>query len=186
MTDWVRCRLPWWWGWAPERLGAPDEIGNDSVDGAEGDMARLAPESCGGARAELHVWVSWFVDRYHLADEVPPCEPRHAALVDELSALWHYHQESRVLSWRWSSPTPWVTRRTDDPKVPARAYWEWHEASGGGPRGRCAPPPATTSPHRVTATSRSPTAQAARRLHEAASIELQRMLDPETEVAIPQ
>ncbi|MBM2623379.1 hypothetical protein JIG36_48585 [Actinoplanes sp. LDG1-06] len=37
-------------------------------------------------------WVGWFVDRYHLTEEIPACWPQHPPLVDELTALaaaWH-------------------------------------------------------------------------------------------------
>jgi hypothetical protein len=188
MTDWVRVRLPWWWGWAPERLGALPENGNDSVDGAEGDMARLAPEELRRCWAELQVWVSWFVDRYHLADEVPPCWPQHPALVDELSALWHYHQEVTRPFVAMVQPDPVGSpAEPEDPKVPARAYWEWHEArwrwAQGALRAASGYHECLTGHRHVEEADRRGGAAA---FTEAASHELRRMLDPATEVAIPQ
>jgi len=128
MPDWVRVRLPWWWGWAPERPGALEERRSDDIDHAEDDVA-LSAEELRRCWTELHVWVSWFVDRYHLADELPPCWPRHPALVDELNALWHYHQEVTRPFVAMVQPDPVGSpAEPKDPQVPARAYWEWHEA----------------------------------------------------------
>lgn len=129
MSDWVRVRLPWWWGWAPERPGVPVENESNGVSGADGNTDGLAPEKLRRCWAELQVWVSWFVDRYHLADEVPPCWARHPALVDELNALWHYHQEVTRPFVAMVQPDPvGPPAEPDDPNVPARAYWDWHEA----------------------------------------------------------
>ena len=92
-------------------------------------MDRPAPEELRRCWADLHVWVSWFVDRYHLADDVPPCWPRHPALVDELIALWYYHQEVTRPSVSLVQPDPVeAPAEPEEPDVPARAYWEWHEA----------------------------------------------------------
>ena len=119
VSDWVRVRLPWWWGWAPERPGVPVENESDGVSGADGNTDGLAPEELRRCWAELQVWVSWFVDRYHLADEVPPCWPRHPALVDELNALWHYHQEVTTPFVADGPARPGgATRRTRRPERP--------------------------------------------------------------------
>jgi hypothetical protein len=129
MPDWVRVRLPWWWGWAPERPGTLDEKKRDDVDHAEGGVDALPSEELRRRWDDLHVWVSWFVDHYHLADELPPCWPRHPALVDELNALWHYHQEVTRPFVAMVQPDPVGSpAEPEDPQVPARSYWEWHEA----------------------------------------------------------
>ena len=143
-------------------------------------MARLRPEELRRCWAELHVWVSWFVDRYHLADEVPPCWPRHPALVDELSALWHYHQEVTRPFVAMVQPDPVGSpAEPDDPKVPARAYWEWHEArwrwAQGALRAASGYHECLTGHRHVEEPDRPGGAAA---FTEAASIELQRMLDP--------
>ena len=130
MADWVRVRLPWWWGWTPERPQQDAESASDgNGEGADAPADRLDQEQLRRCWAELQVWVSWFVDRYHLADEVPPCWPRHPALVDELKGLWHYHQEVTRPLVAMVQPDPVGSpAEPDDPGVPARAYWEWHEA----------------------------------------------------------
>jgi len=92
MSDGVRVCLPWWWGWAPERPGALASDGEEPGP-AEVDLDQLPSGELRRHWADLGNWVSWFVDRYHLADVVPPCWPRHPALVDELIALWYYHQD---------------------------------------------------------------------------------------------
>jgi len=40
----------------------------------------------------LSAWDGWFVARHDLAQEVPTCWWRYAALADELRAPWYYHQ----------------------------------------------------------------------------------------------
>jgi hypothetical protein len=128
MNDGVRVCLPWWWGWAPERPGALASDGQEPGP-AEVDLDQLAADELRRHWADLGNWVSWFVDRYHLADVVPPCWPRHPALVDELIALWYYHQDVTRLSVPLVQPDPVGSpAEPDDLDVPARAYWEWHEA----------------------------------------------------------
>ena len=180
MSDGVRVCLPWWWGWAPERPGALASDG-EQPGRAEVDLDQLPSGELRRHWADLGNWVSWFVDRYHLADVVPPCWPRHPALVDELIALWYYHQEvTRPLVSDLAGPP-------DDAVVPASAYWEWHEArwrwAQGALRAASGYHECLTG-HRHVEEADRPGGAAA--FTEAASIELQRMLDPGTEVAIPQ
>lgn len=81
MPEWVAYPLPWWWGAHPEK---PPADGDDTgIDATE--LRRRW--------GDLDKWVSWFVDRYHLATQVPDCWPEHPALVDELTALRYYHEE---------------------------------------------------------------------------------------------
>jgi hypothetical protein len=95
----------------------------------EGDAGALTPEELRRCWSDLGEWVSWFADRYHLADELSSCWPRHPALVDELSALWQNHQEVTRPFVAMVQPDPVGSpAEPDDPRVPARAYWEWHEA----------------------------------------------------------
>ena len=128
MTDWVRVRLPWWWGRAPERLPTLT-AGAEERGPAGAELDQLPADELRRHWADLGDWVSWFVDRYHLADDVPPCWPRHPALVDELIALWYYHQEVTRPSVSLVQPDPVeAPAEPEEPDVPARAYWEWHEA----------------------------------------------------------
>ena len=128
MGDWVRVRLPWWWGRAPERLPTLT-AGAEELGPAGAELDQLAADELRRHWADLGDWVSWFVDRYHLADDVPPCWPRHPALVDELIALWYYHQEVTRPSVSLVQPDPVeAPAEPEEPDVPARAYWEWHEA----------------------------------------------------------
>lgn len=77
----------------------------------------------------LSTWVSWFVTRYHLAGRVPACWWRHPELGDELRALWYYHQEVTAPMVEMFQPDPvGLPQEPEEPSVPARAHWEWHEA----------------------------------------------------------
>ena len=179
MSDWVRVCLPWWWGWAPERPGALASDGEEPGP-AEVDLDQLPSGELRRHWADLGNWVSWFVDRYHLADVVPPCWPRHPALVDELIALWYYHQDvTRPLVSDPAGPP-------DDAGVPASAYWEWHEARWRWTQGalwtasgcqEC-----VTGHRHVEEPDRRGSAAA---FTEAASIEMERMLDGQTDAEVP-
>ena len=117
MPEWVRYPLPWWWSTHPERL--PDEGDNTGIDAAE--LRRRW--------GDLGEWVSWFVDRYHLATQVPGCWPEHPALVDELTALRYYHEEVTCPLVPLTQPDPVGTpQEPDDPGTRAHDYWLWHEA----------------------------------------------------------
>jgi hypothetical protein len=188
MTDWVRVRLPWWWGWAPERPDALDRKKSDNVADGEDDADQPAPEELRRSWVDLHVWVCWFVDRYLLANEVPPCWLRHPALVDELISLWHYHQEVTRPFVAMVQPDPVGSpAEPDDPKVPARAYWEWHEArwrwTQGALRAASGYHECLTG-HRHVEEPDRPSRAAAFAM--AASHELRRLLEGETEASIPQ
>jgi hypothetical protein len=104
MADWVRLRLPWNWE------GLDDE-----------DLHQRL--------RDLAAWVSWFVARYHLAGRVPVCWYRHPGLTDELSALWHYHQEvtNPLVPLVQSDPVG-APEEPEDREVAARSYQDWHEA----------------------------------------------------------
>jgi len=179
MSDWVRVCLPWWWGWAPERPGALASDG-EQPGRAEVDLDQLPSGELRRHWADLGNWVSWFVDRYHLADVVPPCWPRHPALVDELIALWYYHQDvTRPLVSDPAGPP-------DDAGVPASAYWEWHEARWRWTQGalwtasgcqEC-----VTGHRHVEEPDRRGSAAA---FTEAASIEMERMLNGQTDAEVP-
>jgi len=102
--------------------------GAEQLGPAGAELDQLHPDELRRHWADLGEWVSWFVGRYQLADEVPPCWPRHPALVDELIALWYYHQEVTRPSIRLVQPDPVGSPSApEEPDVPARAYWEWHE-----------------------------------------------------------
>ena len=104
MTDFVRFRLPWYW---------------------EGLDAKELEERW----RDLAEWVSWFVTRYHLAQEVPRCWHLHLGLVDELIALRHYHEEVTSPLVPLVQPDPvGDPPDAEDPATPARAYQDWHEA----------------------------------------------------------
>jgi len=104
MTDFVRFRLPWYW---------------------EGLDAKELEERW----RDLAEWVSWFVTRYHLAQEVPHCWYLHPGLVDELIALRHYHEEVTSPLVPLVQPDPVAgPPEAEDPATPARAYQDWHEA----------------------------------------------------------
>ncbi|MFI5496589.1 hypothetical protein [Actinoplanes sp. NPDC051859] len=77
------------------------------------------------AWAWLIDWVAWFVPRYQLVEEIPPCWPRHGAFLEELTALaagwqaatdenadpggllvWHERLARARLRWRdWDEST---------------------------------------------------------------------------------
>ena len=120
MTDSVRVRLPWWWGRAPERLPtlatSAEELGP-----AGAELGQLAADELRRHWADLGDWVSWFVDRYHLADDVPPCWPRHPALVDELIA---------------SHPAEWERYCAGDAKVASFLMGQVMRATKGKANGR--------------------------------------------------
>jgi hypothetical protein len=179
MSDWVRVCLPWWWGWAPERPGALASDGEEPGP-AEVDLDQLPLGELRRHWADLGKWVSWFVDRYHLADVVPPCWPRHPALVDELIALWYYHQEvTRPFAAEPAGPP-------DDASVPASAYWEWHEArwrwTQGAPWTASGCQECVTGHRHVEEPDRRGSAAA---FTEAAAIEMERMLDGQTDAEVP-
>ena len=81
---------------------------------------------------QLGEWVAWLVARYDLASQVPPCWPLHPALLDELKALWYWHQEvtypEGVLTRPDPPSSPGTTQQIQDPGVRAAEYWAWHEA----------------------------------------------------------
>ncbi|PZR78648.1 MAG: hypothetical protein DLM65_12365 [Candidatus Aeolococcus gillhamiae] len=78
---------------------------------------------------ELRTWVNWFVARYHLVGRVPRCWDRHPGLVDELKALWYYHEEvTNPLVPVVDGDQVHDPSEPEDPEVLARAYHDWHEA----------------------------------------------------------
>ncbi len=101
-ADYVRFALPWNW---------------DGLDQAELHRRQGA----------LRSWVNWFVARYHLVGRVPRCWERHPGLLDELSALHHYHEEvtNPLVPLLYGEDD---VAEPEDPEVPARAYQDWHEA----------------------------------------------------------
>jgi len=108
-------------------------------------------------------------------------------MVDELIALWHYHQEVTRPFVAMVQPDPLGSpAEPDDPKVPARAYWEWHEARWRWTQGalwtasgcqEC-----VTGHRHVEEPDRRGSAAA---FTEAASIEMERMLDGQTDAEVP-
>jgi hypothetical protein len=77
---------------------------------------------------DLAIWVTWFVDRYHLAGRVPACWHRHAGLVDELKALFYEHQEVYWLVAAGVEGDFVQAAKAEVPAVSARLYRGWHEA----------------------------------------------------------
>ena len=78
---------------------------------------------------QLGEWVTWLVARYDLASQVPPCWPLHPALLDELKALWYWHQAVTYPEGVLTQPDPpGGTQQVQNPGVRAAEYWEWHEA----------------------------------------------------------
>jgi hypothetical protein len=73
---------------------------------------------------QLARWVDWFVDRYHLARKVPTCWYLHPNLLDELKALWYYHQQVYCPLVRLA--TPEGRGEPEPPGVMASEYWHWH------------------------------------------------------------
>jgi hypothetical protein len=85
---------------ARHKPAAPGPLRWDTMDRAQATLTWLW----------LINWVGWLTGRYQLDEEIPPCWPRHAALIEELTALcaaWHLAYDGEA-----------------NPDAPMR----WHEA----------------------------------------------------------
>jgi hypothetical protein len=61
--------------------------------------------------------------------KIPACWYRHLRLTDELSALWHYHQEVTNPLVPLVQPGPVsAPEEPEDPEIAAGSYQDWHEA----------------------------------------------------------
>lgn len=70
----------------------------------------LGPQAEEELWTQLKDWVGWLRSRYPLAKKIPPCWPKHAEIVEELTALW--------LAWQHAYT---------DPDAPLTAAADWHD-----------------------------------------------------------
>ena len=58
--------------------------------------------------SELCQWVEWFVRRYPVESDIPPCWHQHPAVVDELTALWVAHAGAWYPGMAPNAPLGWL------------------------------------------------------------------------------
>lgn len=70
-------------------------------------VERLESDEQVAWRADLSAWVGGLISTYRLSAIVPPCWPKHLALVEELTALWLAWTNAWESGMDPSGPTNW-------------------------------------------------------------------------------